>query len=333
MTTEHRSLITATVDYARDGLQTGALRLPYSHNRSAYGHVPIPVMVAKRGDGPTLLLTGANHGDEYEGPVALMHLMRTLKLDQLCGRLIVVPGLNFPAYLAATRVSPIDSVNLNRAFPGDPRGTPTLMIADYVENVLMPMANVAMDLHAGGSSLNYLPTLFAMPGKDAKQQALTDKLVEAFAAPRVLIMDMLGEDRMIESAASRHDVLFLTGEFGGAATVNVEGVEIVRRGLRGIMGALEMLPAGPRPAVKTRRLVVKGNEHYIFASRPGIFEPLFKLGDEVKAGQLAGLIHDPHEPWREPAEIHFAGSGLALCIRTFARVEPGDCLAHLASDV
>lgn len=70
------SLITATVDFARDGLQTGVLRLPHSHDRSAYGHVPIPIMVAKRGQGPTLLLTGANHGDEYEGPVALMHLMR-----------------------------------------------------------------------------------------------------------------------------------------------------------------------------------------------------------------------------------------------------------------
>jgi predicted deacylase len=331
--TEHRSLITATVDYARDGVQTGVLRLPHSHNRSAYGHVPIPVMVAKRGDGPTLLLTGANHGDEYEGPVALMHLMRTLKLEELRGRLIVVPGLNFPAYLAATRVSPIDSINLNRAFPGDPRGTPTQMIADYVENVLMPLADVAMDLHAGGSSLNYLPTLFAMPGKDAKQQALTDRLVEAFAAPRVLLMDMLGEDRMIESAANRHDVTFLTGEFGGAATVNVEGVEVVRRGLRGVLSALEMLPAVPRPAVKTRRLVVKGNEHYIFAPRPGIFEPLFKLGDEVQAGQLAGFIHDPYEPWRAPEPVHFQGAGLALCIRTFARVEPGDCLAHLASDV
>lgn len=330
---EHRSLITATVDYAREGAQQGILRLPYSHDRSAYGHVPIPVMVARRGDGPTLLLTGANHGDEYEGPVALMHLMRGLKLEELRGRLIVVPGLNFPAYLAATRVSPIDGVNLNRAFPGDPRGTPTQMIADYVENVLMPMADVAIDLHAGGSSLNYLPTLFAMPGKDAKQQALIDRLVAAFAAPRVLVMDMLGEDRVIESAAKRHGVTFLTGEFGGAATVNVEGVEVVRRGLRGVLGALEMLPAAPRPDVTTRRLTMDGVQHYIFATRPGIFEPLFRLGDEVKAGQLAGLIHDPHEPWREPAQIHFAGGGLAICIRTFARVEPGDCLAHLASDV
>lgn len=329
------SLITATVDFARDGLQTGVLRLPHSHDRSAYGHVPIPIVVAKRGQGPTLLLTGANHGDEYEGPVALMHLMRELKLERLNGRLIIVPALNFPAYLAATRTSPIDKGNLNRLFPGKRNGTTTEMIAHYIDQVLMPLAEYAIDLHAGGSSLDYLPTLFVSRTTDAKQQALLDRLVDAFAPPRVLVMDMLGEDRVIESAAERNNVTFLTGEFGGAGTVDLDGLAVVRRGLAGIMDTLGLLPAEPKltPRKTIRRLAVQGNDHYIFAPRPGIFEPAFRLGDEVKAGQLAGLIHDPYEPWRAPTEVQFGGSGLALCIRTYARVDAGDCLGHLAGDI
>jgi predicted deacylase len=327
------SLISATVDYDKEGVQTGVLRVPHSHDRSAYGHVPIPIVVAKRGKGPTLLLTGATHGDEYEGPVALMHLMRGLDLGRLNGRVIMIPGLNFPAYLAARRVSPIDLVNLNRAFPGDARGTPTQLIADYVERILMPLADVAIDLHAGGSSLNYLPTLFVMRSPDVSRQAEIDRLAAAFAPPRMLLMDMLGEDRTMDNAATRNGVLFLTGEFGGAATVSPEGVAVVRRGLAGVMGALGMGPQVEASRAPARRMEVKGEAHYIFAPRPGIFEPAFKLGDEVKAGQLAGLIHDVHEPWRAPVEVQFQGSGLALCIRTFARVEPGDCLGHLASDV
>jgi predicted deacylase len=327
------SLISATVDYDKEGVQTGILRVPHSHDRSAYGHVPIPIVVVKRGKGPTLLLTGATHGDEYEGPVALMHLMRGLDVSRLSGRVIMIPGLNFPAYLTARRVSPIDQVNLNRAFPGDARGTPTQLIADYVERILMPLADVAIDLHAGGSSLNYLPTLFVMRSSDANRQAEVDRLAAAFAPPRMLLMDMLGEDRTMDNAAARNGVLFLTGEFGGAATVNVDGVAIVRRGLVGVMGAMGMAPALEPPRAPIRKLEVKGEAHYIFAPRPGIFEPAFRLGDEVKAGQIAGLIHDPHEPWRAPAEVSFAGSGLAICIRTYARVEPGDCLGHLASDI
>ena len=64
------SPITATVDFDADGVQHGFLRLPYSRDDSAWGSVMIPITVIKRGEGPTALLTGGNHGDEYEGPIA-----------------------------------------------------------------------------------------------------------------------------------------------------------------------------------------------------------------------------------------------------------------------
>ena len=70
-----------------------------------------------------VLLTGGVHGDEYEGPIALAKLIRALDLSKLSGRLIVVPAVNYPAFLAGTRTSPIDGVNLNRTFPGRRDGT------------------------------------------------------------------------------------------------------------------------------------------------------------------------------------------------------------------
>ena len=155
-----RSLITADVDFERDGIQTGALRVPYSHDRDPYGYIPIPLMVARGGAGPTILLTGANHGDEYEGSIALMHLMREISTDRLNGRLIIIPGLNFPAFLNGTRTSPIDKGNLNRVFPGKRNGTPTEMIAHYVESELMPRADYAPRLPRRGATMNYLPMLY-----------------------------------------------------------------------------------------------------------------------------------------------------------------------------
>ena len=64
------SPITATVDLDGDGVRHGFLKLPYSHDGSAWGSIMIPLTVVRRGEGPTALLTGANHGDEYEGPIA-----------------------------------------------------------------------------------------------------------------------------------------------------------------------------------------------------------------------------------------------------------------------
>lgn len=329
------SLIATDVDYEAEGFQHGHLRLPWSHDRSGYGHIPIPVAVLKRGVGPTLLLTGGNHGDEYEGPVALMNLVRRMPAMELRGRLIVVPGLNLPALLNGSRTSPIDGANLNRVFPGARNGTLTEMIAHYADTELFPRADLVFDLHAGGLSTNYLPTLLASPPADAALRRRYRGVVEAFGAPRVMLMDLLGEDRTYGAAVERHGIPFLCGEFGGHAVCSPEGLALVERGIQGMLGALDMCaaPAAPALHARPRFLRVDGAKHYAFAPCAGIFEPAFRLGDEIAAGQLAGRIHDPRQPLAPPVPVHFAGAGLAICIRALARVEPGDCLGHLAAEV
>jgi uncharacterized protein len=52
----------------------------------------------------------------------------------------------------------------------------------------------------------------------------------------------------------------------------------------------------------------------------------------VRAGQLAGLIHDPYRPWLPPEQVAFNADGLAVMQRTYARVDAGDCLAHLCEE-
>src|SRR3546814_21126683 len=80
-----------------------------------------------------------------------MKLMRRMPGLQVSGKLIVIPGLNFPALLNGSRTSPIDKGNLNRVFPGKRNGSLTEMIAHYVDTVLFPMADFVFDIHAGRS--------------------------------------------------------------------------------------------------------------------------------------------------------------------------------------
>lgn len=331
--TRATSRISTDVDFERDGFQTGTLRVPHSHDRSAYGHIAIPVAMLKRGTGPTVLLTGGNHGDEYEGPIALAKLVRRLPALAISGRLIVIPALNFPAHMNGSRTSPIDKGNLNRMFPGARDGTPTQMIAHYVETVLLPMADLALDLHAGGASMNHLPTLLASPPPDEERQGLYRRLVEGFGAPNVMIANLLGEDRTFAAAAERQGKLFLCGEFGGFGTCDPTNLAIVEDGIERLLTAIGLLPEHPAPEPRPGRLLrVEGERHYVFAPCPGLFEPAFRLGDDVSEGQLAGRIHDPHAPWRDPVELHFRGSGVAVCVRSFTHVQPGDCVVHLAAD-
>ncbi|MFM0481430.1 succinylglutamate desuccinylase/aspartoacylase family protein [Paraburkholderia strydomiana] len=328
------SLIATDIDFERSGFQTGTLRLPYSHDRSAYGHVPIPLAVlnAGAGTGQTVLLTGGNHGDEYEGPVALMKLMQRMPSMTIRGRLIVIPGLNFPAFVNGTRTSPIDRGNLNRLFPGARNGQPTEMIADYVESELLPRADVVIDLHAGGASFEHAPTLLASPPAEGERHALYMDLVREFGAPNTMIMDLLGEDRTFAAAAERHGKLFLCGEFGGHAGCDAANLAIVESGLQRVLVRLGVVSdTQPAPAGKTRFLRVEGARAYVYAPLAGVFEPAFRLGDQVREDQLAGRLYDPHRPWQAPADIAFRSDGMVICMRTFARVEPGDCIALLAA--
>jgi len=149
--------ISNSINFAEDGIQHGFLKVPYSSNRSAWGAVMIPITQLKNGNGPTALLTGANHGDEYEGPIALFDLASRKSIDDIQGRVIIIPAMNYPAFVSGDRVSPIDSVNLNRTFPGKPDGTITEIIADYFSRTLVPMADYVLDIHSGGKTLDCLP--------------------------------------------------------------------------------------------------------------------------------------------------------------------------------
>jgi N2-acetyl-L-2,4-diaminobutanoate deacetylase len=114
--------------------QTGFIQVPLSVHDDAWGVIPIPIAVISNGRGPTVILEGGNHGDEYEGPIALGELIRTLDPGAVSGRLIFIPAINLPAVVAARRTSPLDDLNFNRAFPGNPLGSPTQQIAAYVRD-------------------------------------------------------------------------------------------------------------------------------------------------------------------------------------------------------
>ncbi len=180
--------ITATIPLDEDGEHHGFLRLPYSRDDSAWGSVMIPITVIKNGVGPSALLTGANHGDEYEGPIALMELAMSLKAGDIEGRVIIVPAMNYPAFRAGTRTSPIDRGNMNRSFPGSASGTVTEKIADFFTTVLLPEANVVLDFHSGGKTLDFVPFASAHVLENEDQQAACVAAVEAFNAPYSMML-------------------------------------------------------------------------------------------------------------------------------------------------
>ena len=334
--TNRPSRVHSEIDYDREGRQDGFLRLPHSVHRSAYGWIPIPVVQIKNGDGPTTLLMSGNHGDEFEGQVALTKLVQALQPEDITGRLIVLPMANYPAALAGTRTSPIDDGNLNRSFPGEPDGTPTKAIAHYIEGTIMPMCDYLLDMHAGGSSLLYPSTALYVRSDDAARNAKMEAMQIAFDAPYGFVFQG-GESTgtsVSNAAAERQGALGIGTEMGGAGTVSPEVLAVAERGLLRFLHHVGNLPGyQPDPARGGRMMELLGPEYFVYARDEGLFEPYVELLDEVKAGQEAGALHHPEMPWTAPTICHFEHDGMVICKRIPGRAERGDCLFHLATDI
>lgn len=328
------SRIRSEIDFDRTGKHSGFLRLPHSVHRSAYGWIPIPVACIRNGDGPRVLLMAGNHGDEYEGQIALAQLLRSLQVQDVHGRLIFLTSANFPAAMAGLRTSPIDQGNLNRSFPGDPDGGVTAQIAWYIEHVLLPQCDYVIDLHSGGSSLMYVPSALSRRHPDPARMAHALELLAAFGAPISYITDVPpGDDLALPAAALRQGVLHMGSELGGGGTLSPPALRIAQDGLRRVLqrvGALAdtvCVPAAP----PTRLMQVRGADYFVYAPDSGLFEPRVELGDEVSAGQTAGLIHFHDTPWREPSVAVFQRAGTVLTKRMPCRTERGDCLFHIGT--
>ena len=133
--------------------------------------------------GPTLLVLGGVHGDEYEGPHAVRTVFRELAADQLRGTFIGVPVTNVPAFEAGTRGSPLDGLNLARVFPGSRTGTPTERIA-YQVGCLIGRCDQLIDLHSSGTHAA-MPTLAGYYANDSEVGWRSRAAAFAFGAPVV----------------------------------------------------------------------------------------------------------------------------------------------------
>jgi hypothetical protein len=319
------------IDYNKTGKQVGWLNLPHSVTRSAYGMIAIPIAVVKNGSGPTAFLMAGNHGDEYEGQIALCKLIRALEPAQVQGRVIVMPAANLPAAMAGARVSPIDGGNLNRAFPGDPERGVTQEIAHYIDSVVFPMADLFADLHSGGSSLAYVPFASTNEGPDPAVNRRSLDALTAFGVEYSVVWKH-ADPRYSPGAAIKRGIPNIAGEFGGGGSVNRRMLGNVEQGLWRLLKHLGIWDGPTSPASSTRYMNVPGIDYHVHAPDHGLFEPATNLGDWVKAGDLCGQVHFVDNPMRPPVPCFFKRDGMVICQRHLARVERGDCVAHQVID-
>jgi predicted deacylase len=326
--------ITSDIDFEAAGKQLSYLRLTHSDDRHAFGIIPVPIAVFANGAGPTVLVSAGNHGDEYEGQVILHALIRELDPAKVSGRLIVMPALNYPAVLAGSRVSPLDLGNFNRAFPGDPDGTPTAALAHYVESEILARCDGAADLHSGGRSGNYVPCAYLHGGGGAGLLRRKIAAAREFGAPYTVIAKGTSDSRSMSAACDRLGVVMVATELAGGGTVDRRALAIGRAGLLRLLHHFGVL-AEPGPCehrAETRLIVPLGAASSVMVPCDGLFEPACDPGDGVAAGDLAGRVWPIGELDQPGRALSFAQAGVVSVRRVGALVRRGDYVARLARE-
>ncbi len=270
-------------------------------------------------DGPQLFVCAGIHGDEINGVEIIRRVLRR-SFRGLRGTLLAVPIVNVHGFVAHSRTLP-DRRDLNRAFPGSPRGSLAARLAhQFMENVVKASTH-GIDLHTAAIHRENLPQIRA-----CLDDSETEELARAFGTPVLLNSDL--RDGSLREAGQEHGVPVLVYEGGEALRYNEAAIRAGVRGVLRVMRQLRMLPdAGDRGRIIEP--FVARSSAWVRAPESGLLRVRAKLGARVKKGFVLGVISDPLGT--EDTTVSASRAGIVVGRTRLPVVNEGDALFHVAS--
>ena len=276
---------------------------------------PVVVVHGAR-PGPTLCLTAAVHGDELNGVEIVRRVLAETLPEELRGTLIGVPIVNLLGFAEGSRYLP-DRTDLNRYFPGRPRGNAASLIAySFFEEVVRQCDRV-IDLHTGSFKRSNLPQLRA----NLDQPGVAE-FVTCFGATAVLHRSR--ERGTLRDAATAAGIPAVTFELGEPGTVQAEHVAY---GVDAIHLVLDRLGMLPRPYLGNDPQPVFYRARWVRALHGGILSSPLALGAQVAENELLGMVINPLTNEESEIRAPFAGRVLGRALDQF--VLPGFAVFHL----
>lgn len=298
----------------------------------------VPLTVVRHGHGPTVLVAGGTHGDEFEGQIAVARLARAIAAEEVQGTLLLLPFHNAPACTAGTRLTPGDKSDLNRLYGRADGSGPAQRIARFVESALLPRIDWLIDLHSGGAAHEFVlssnvQARYPSPECDAMLAPLL-----AFDAPYAIVFDEvpalphMPHGGTLEEAARALGKKAISSELGGAGRATPKSLAVAERGLRNLLSFIGVVPsaqATPPEQSRSRPLFLGKPEHYVTIATSGCFAPLVEPGAVVRPGDLLGHIES-----RATAEaIHAPTAGVVVAVASQGRQQAGNAVFYLADDI
>lgn len=279
--------------------------------------LPVAVVNGNR-PGPRLWLSGVVHGDELNGMEIIRRVLQELRPRSLAGAVIAVPIVNVFGFVNESRYLP-DRRDLNRSFPGSPRGSLASRLAHLFLAEVVDRCQYGIDLHTGSDHRFNLPQIRA---------DLTDpesrRLADAFGAP--VTIHSQTRDGSLREACSKRSIPVLVFEGGEAHRFNDTAIEAGATGVLRVLAALGMRDNGEHPPPPPTTVV--RHTQWIRARRSGIFRTDVRAGQEVARGEELGTIADALGD--ATIKVKAPVAGIVIGYTRSPLVSQGDALVHVA---
>lgn len=284
-------------------------------------------------DGAHLLIIAGVHGDEFEGPAAILRLMGMIPADQMRGRVTLIPIVNEASFWRGQRTAE-DDLNLARICPGKKDGSITQRVAHAISEMIR-QADYLIDLHSGGLAMRVQPMTGYTMHPDSRVLDTQRQMAKAFNLPIVWGTSSKLDGRTL-SIARDANVPAIYGEYQGGGECDPAGVEAYVEGCLNVMALLDMIdrPAAPSRIATTIEDNRPSSGHLqINCPSPmdGFFEAAVQLGDMVNTGDTIGIVSNTLGD--KQRQIISTQTGQVLVLRTFNRVMKDDCLAVILESV
>lgn len=280
--------------------------------------MPVKVIRGKR-PGPVLFVSAAVHGDELNGVEIIRRLLSQKALRSIRGTLIAVPVVNVHGFLNQSRYLP-DRRDLNRSFPGSPKGSIASRMADTFLKEIVSKANYGIDLHTGAINRSNLPQIRAN-----LDDAVTKELAHSFGAPVLLNASI--RDGSLRGCSADRGFPMLVYEAGEALRFDEVAIRAGLRGVLKVMRYLEMLP--PKKLKSQVQPVIAASTRWIRAPASGIISRDVKLGARVVEGERLAIVGDPLGEAQEPVIAPY--DGIIIGRNNLPLAHEGDALFNVAA--
>jgi predicted deacylase len=275
---------------------------------TASGPLAIPVNVVNGSQlGTTSLLLAGVHGDEFDGPEAIRRWWHASRPEQLSGRVILIPALNLPAYLAASRRNPEDDVDMSSAWRSDAPDSTTVRIARQVQEQILPHVDQLLDMHGGGDIFNIHRLVMY---QDLADTALLERTLHFAKNSGIALMWRFPPSQGLNGYMASLGKVGIGVEIGGEARLREDAVHDNLQAIHNFL-----VTAGNQSgtvALPRQWKVIEGRPDH--SENAGFLQSFVQLGEQVSEGQRLGLISDVAGNTHE--EVLAPHDGIVTTIRT-----------------